>query len=210
MTLKTTTFALSALLSFSSALICQVKQAPPAAPKTSQLSSGKPQWPYPPPEKWAPDRPNVSGSNTALSFHIFAVKLELSAPGSIEGPLRSAILAELRKRADVQVVSGALAEFNWQLFCVQGVALACSSVMLNKIDLLDMESYFPELKDYGIWWKARTLNEDAGWISYHGVYSGPGDDPVALSRSLVAAMESQSFEYLRKQWADAAVQSLKK
>jgi hypothetical protein len=78
---------------------------------------------------------------------------------------------------------------------------------LQNVDLGEVEQYFPELPNYGVWWVKRYLLEtEGGEVVSHAILSGPASDVPNLAKRLVAKIDTAVIEPKRKGIADRARQ----
>jgi hypothetical protein len=91
-----------------------------------------------------------------------------------------------------------------ELCAVSLQKLIDGDIGILNLDLGEVEKYFPELANYGMWWIKRYLTEktDAGSIPYHGIMTGSASDVANFATRAVAAFEHDTIEKARKTTAD--------
>jgi len=159
----------------------------------------------PPPSVYAPPLPKgaVAEKASADSPAVYAVAVDVSAPESLQDSLKSALLLELRKRPDVIITDAASHDDKWNVVClISADVMMCSSLGLGNLKLVEVEKYYPDLANYGMWWAKRYLAEKSGSLLYHGVIAGSVSDIPRFAMRAVAAFEADTIEPARKFRAD--------
>lgn len=158
----------------------------------------------PPPPVYAPPLPKGAVEKPAADkAPVYAVSVDVSAPEAIQDSLKSAVLLELRKRPDVVITGTSTPNYRWSLVCLTAAEiLTCSSVGLADLRLEEVERYYPELANYGMWWIKRYLADRGGSLLYHGVVAGSVSDVPRFAMRAVAAFEAETIEPARKSKAD--------